>query len=102
MHFPLFRRRVRRSRTSRRSPQISGPVWGCPVGPVVRNPNLSRLLILTVAYTLVHRALRYPTRRYATSCIWTPPGSRLRRVGLAHAILVSLSEQSGSGYELAP
>jgi DNA-binding PadR family transcriptional regulator len=28
-------------------------------------------------------------------------GPRLRRVGLAHAILVSLSEQSGSGYELA-
>lgn len=44
---------------------------------------------------------RYAHSCTATSCIWALCLPKLGRVALPHAILVSLNEQSGSGYELA-
>src|ERR1700738_726237 len=77
-----------------RSPQISGPGWGCPVGPVVRNPNLStvtdtnRCIYPRTSGTPLHDTAMCNKLHMDTA------RPRLRRVGLAHAILVSLSEQS--------
>lgn len=61
-----------------------------------------RLLILDVAYTTqLIGTLDGVRRLYAPSCIAPRGAIYAARVALPHAILVSLSEQAGSGYELA-
>src|SRR3954462_13890941 len=78
---------------------VPGRLSQCVLTSRATSEGGPRLLILDVAHT--SRLVAFVTSPCATHCIGPAVTPTLPNVALPHAILVSLSEQPGSGYELA-